>query len=65
MCTIFVGVNQNREYPLVIIGNRDEFTDRPSMHASFWEKYPHILAGKDLKEGGTWMGITKHGYFAA
>jgi uncharacterized protein with NRDE domain len=35
------------------------------MAAHFWEEDPNLLAGKDLEAGGTWMGITKTGHFAA
>ena len=31
----------------------------------FWQDNPEILAGRDLREGGTWMGITTNGRFAA
>lgn len=48
--------------------NRDEFYFRPTADANFWEKNPNILAGMDLeqgKEGGTWLGMTTGGKFAA
>ncbi|HEX6827749.1 MAG TPA: NRDE family protein, partial [Burkholderiales bacterium] len=33
--------------------------------ADFWTEAPHVLAGRDLREGGTWMGVTRGGRFAA
>jgi uncharacterized protein with NRDE domain len=45
--------------------NRDEFYERPSSPADFWEDAPQILGGRDLREGGTWLGITREGKFAA
>jgi uncharacterized protein with NRDE domain len=52
------------DYPLVFAGNRDEFYDRPSASAAFWDEAPHVLGGRDLKAGGTWLGITKQGHWA-
>src|SRR5690606_11157155 len=53
--------------PLVLLGNRDEFHPRPTRPAAFWseEGHPELLAGKDLQAGGTWLGVTQAGRFAA
>lgn len=53
--------------PLVLLGNRDEFHPRPTRAATFWneEGHPELLAGKDLQGGGTWLGVTRSGRFAA
>ncbi len=64
MCLIFLSYKQNKNYPLIILANRDEFYKRPTLAANFWKENPNILAGKDLEGGGTWMGITKNGYMA-
>ena len=53
------------DYPLIIAANRDEFFDRPTTPAAFWEDLPNVLAGRDLHAGGTWMGITRTLRFAA
>lgn len=45
--------------------NRDEFYDRPARQAYVWDTEPEIVAGKDLKAGGTWLGISKKGDFGA
>jgi len=52
-------------FPFILAANRDEFLDRPSEPARFWDDAPHILAGRDLRAGGTWLGLTRHGRFAA
>ena len=65
MCLIFVAWRVHGDYPLVVAANRDEFFARPTLPAEFWNETPHILAGRDLEGGGTWMGITRSGRFAA
>lgn len=65
MCLINFHVQNHPVYDLVVVANRDEFYDRPTAVASFWEDHPNILAGRDLLQCGTWLGITKEGRFAA
>ncbi|MFD1706370.1 NRDE family protein [Siminovitchia sediminis] len=65
MCIIFAAYRSHPDYELIIAANRDEFYRRPSKAAHFWDDEPNILAGRDLKQMGTWMGITKSGRFAA
>jgi uncharacterized protein with NRDE domain len=50
---------------LVLAANRDESYSRPTAPAVFWEEAPNVLAGKDLKSGGSWMGVTRSGKVAA
>lgn len=67
MCLIAFAYKVLPGYPLILLANRDEFYQRSTRRAQFWteEGYPKILAGKDLEGGGTWMGITKKGKWAA
>ena len=67
MCLIAFSYKTHPKYKLILAANRDEFYQRPTRAAQFWNKegMPHILAGKDLKAGGTWMGITKSGKWGA
>lgn len=65
MCLILVAWRSHPEYPLVVAANRDEFYRRPTLPAAFWPDHPQVLAGRDLEAGGTWMGITRQGRFAA
>ena len=59
MCTILFALNQHPQYKLIYLGNRDEFKSRPTQPSHFWEDVPSLLAGRDLKACGTWLGITK------
>jgi len=65
MCLILFAIAPLDQYQLVVAANRDERYDRPSRPAMFWPENPEILAGKDMSMGGTWMGVTKSGRFAA
>ena len=65
MCLINFHFGDHPTYKLVIAANRDEAYARPTAEASFWKDEPAILAGRDLKQMGTWLGITKQGRFAA
>lgn len=65
MCLIVFANNFHPNYKLIFAANRDEFYDRPTSQAEFWKDSTELLAGKDLQAGGTWMGITKQGKFAA
>jgi uncharacterized protein with NRDE domain len=65
MCLILVAWRGNPNYPFVVAANRDEFHVRPAAAAHWWQHEPQILAGRDLSAGGTWLGITRDGRFAA
>ena len=65
MCLILVGWRAHPDFPLVVAANRDEFYARRTASADFWRDHPQVLAGRDLEAGGTWMGISRDGKFAA
>jgi uncharacterized protein with NRDE domain len=65
MCLILIALDSHPDYSLVVAANRDEFYDRPSAVAAFWADRPSILGGRDLKAGGTWLGIDRSARFAA
>lgn len=65
MCLVVLAYKVHPGYPLMVAANRDEFHDRPTKPLHFWEDAPHILAGRDERAGGTWMGLTTAGRFAA
>ena len=65
MCLLIFAYKTDPGYPLVVAANRDEFHARPTAPAGFWPEHPALLAGRDLEQGGTWMGLTREGRFAA
>lgn len=65
MCLIVFSYKQHGDYPLIFAANRDEYYERPTREATFWDEHPNILAGKDLQAGGTWMGINTKGELSA
>lgn len=65
MCLILIAHQAHADLPLVVAANRDEHYQRPTAQAQFWPEANHVLAGRDLEAGGTWLGLTRHGRFAA
>lgn len=63
MCIAAFAWNPDSETPLVLATNRDEFFVRPTAPMDWWPNSP-VLAGRDLKANGAWLGITRHGRFA-
>lgn len=65
MCLIIIGWQTNPDYPLIVAANRDEVFARPTAPLAWWNDATDVLAGRDLQNGGTWLGITRTGRFAA
>ncbi len=65
MCLILFSYQNHPNFPLILLTNRDEMYSRPTQALHWWDKEPSILAGKDEQDGGTWLGITETGRFAA
>ncbi|MES3020401.1 MAG: NRDE family protein [Pseudomonadota bacterium] len=61
MCLIVFAWQVVPGAPLIAAANRDEFYDRPASAAAAWAEHPSVYAGRDLKGGGSWMGITQDG----
>ena len=57
MCLIVFAWKLIPGTPLIVASNRDEYYDRPAAPAAWWEHAPQVFGGRDLKSGGTWMGI--------
>ncbi len=64
MCLIAFAWEASAEYPFALVANRDEFHGRPTSALGWWPN-TQIAAGRDLQAGGTWLGITAGGRFAA
>ena len=65
MCLILIAHRAVPGQVLVLAANRDEFFARPTGAADYWKEAPHVLAGRDLEKGGSWMGVTRDGRWAA
>ena len=65
MCLILFASRAHPEYPLIVAANRDEAYLRPTAPAAFWVDHPQIFGGRDLEQGGTWLGLSLRGRFAA
>ncbi|NKC00353.1 MAG: hypothetical protein GKR90_17955 [Pseudomonadales bacterium] len=65
MCLILFGYRIDPNRPLIVAANRDEFHGRAAKPANFWSEDKNVLAGRDEVAGGTWLGCTRSGRFAA
>ena len=66
MCLIAFAIGASQRWPLVIASNRDEFLNRPTLPLARWQT-PHgqeIISGRDVRAGGTWLGMTPGGRVA-
>jgi uncharacterized protein with NRDE domain len=61
MCLIVFAWRVFPSVPVIAAANRDEFYDRPATPAAPWADHPNVIAGRDLKGGGSWMGVTLDG----
>ena len=65
MCIISLAWQAHPHWQLVAIGNRDELHGRPAEPLARWPDHPQLLAGRDIRAGGTWLGLSEQGRFAA
>lgn len=64
MCLVLIAWRHHPEHKFVLAANRDEYFERPTDPACFWDDAPGILAGRDRQSGGTWLGTDRRGRFA-
>lgn len=62
MCLILFAYDSHPDYRLIVAANRDEYYERPTEGARWRDS---VLSGIDLLAGGTWLGLTRGGRFAA
>jgi uncharacterized protein with NRDE domain len=66
MCLIAFAIGASARWPLVVASNRDEFLNRPTQSLGRWrtDAGKDIISGRDLRAGGTWLGLTPGGRVA-
>ncbi|MGB0133639.1 NRDE family protein [Dokdonella sp.] len=65
MCILLIAIDTVLDWPLLLLGNRDEFHPRPSLSAQPWRGAGDCLGGLDLVGGGSWLAQRNDGRFAA
>lgn len=66
MCLIAFAIGVTADRPLLLAANRDEFFERPTEPLHRWALKDGTLvaAGRDLRDGGTWLGLSEDGRVA-
>ena len=57
MCLLVFAWRAHPRYALVVAANRDEFHERPAGALAPWPPPQSLLAGRDLRAGGTWLAL--------
>ena len=70
MCTLIVLHRCVEASPLLVVANRDEYFERPAEGPTLRDVptasgTARLLAPRDVREGGTWLGLNEYGLFAA
>src|SRR5258706_7181913 len=61
VCTLALYFHCFASYPVIVAANRDEHYDRPTAPPALLDSEPAMIAGKDLRAGGTWLGVNEYG----
>src|SRR5882757_9136859 len=59
MCLLVLAWQVHPRYRLVVAANRDEFHERPTAAMAKWLPPDDIIAGRDLRAGGTWLAMDR------
>lgn len=62
MCVAAIAWRADPDWLLVVAANRDEYHERPTAPLQRW--VDGTLAGRDLRAGGTWLGVSEAGRLA-
>ncbi len=65
MCILAIQYKAARDAPILVAQNREEFYDRPTQAPRIQSGRPRVICGIDRKAGGTWLGVSQSGLFAA
>jgi uncharacterized protein with NRDE domain len=63
MCLLVLAWQAHTRYRLVVAANRDEYHERPAAPLAKWPAPAELLAGRDLRAQGTWLGIDRERRF--
>src|SRR5690606_22104535 len=61
MCIMAMAWHAHPRWRLLLVGNRDELHARPAAPLARWDEPDHLIAGRDLQSGGTWLGVSEQG----
>jgi len=59
MCLLVLAWQAHARYRLVVAANRDEYHERPAAPLAKWPPPAQLIAGRDLRAHGTWLGIDR------
>ena len=65
MCMLAIIFRAVDDCPVLVAANREEFYDRQGTAPELWDGKPAIVAGRDPRAGGTWLGVNQHGVLVA
>ncbi len=65
MCFLLIHHRTYADHPLVLLANRDEYFDRPFEPPALRDEQWGLVAPRDQRAGGTWLGVNRHGLVAA
>jgi uncharacterized protein with NRDE domain len=65
MCLLAILYRVVDDCPIIVAANREESYERQGTTPQLWSRSPEILAGKDPRAGGTWLGVNDRGLLVA